>query len=591
MKKPIHLNFFLLPATLVRLIVALGSVVLVMTLFIAIVMNYQRTSFNINATNAISQINESLIINDAALSGFSSLLNAIGAGNLQAARNFTQRMRDAYPHIYMFEALVSVDPEKKAAHEASMHAAGYPDYKLTRYVSKKTPTGKLFNTIDDVPMLYPIFFIDPYLDSVKGLMGFDMLSARKMREPLLASLAHGEAVASEPYKLREGGRGYVLVKAIDTISADGPSYQEGGLAVLLLIKTDTMLASVVDMIPSASLSLMYGEDRKIAAEKILPNPDTRPLIELQTLTIEREFYELGQPFTLLLEQKMGLYSSHLQLMVLLSFLIFGGYGLLYRVRFSKYGLKLQRDAAVLELAQQHSHLETMVAQRTRELQRKSDENKRLSQQLIRVQEDQYHHIARELHDEFGQTLTAIKINAHILENTETVAGVSIYAQEITTQADALYETMRDLIQRLRPEALDMFGLKVALEQCLLAFRLHEQNVELQLVIDDAVSDMAEIYTITSYRIVQELVNNAVKYSQQTQLKVELVVNDDGLNICVVDDGIGFDPLQSKVGFGLSSVEERVRSLGGYVDIKTEANKGVNVCIQIPLQELKGKPVN
>ncbi|MCS5559463.1 MAG: histidine kinase, partial [Oceanospirillaceae bacterium] len=350
-------------------------------------------------------------------------------------------------------------------------------------------------------------------------------------------------------------------------------------------------ASVVDMIPSASLSLMYGEDRKIAAEKILPNPDTRPLIELQTLTIEREFYELGQPFTLLLEQKMGLYSNHLQLMVLLSFLIFGGYGLLYRVRFSKYGLKLQRDAAVLELAQQHSHLETMVAQRTRELQRKSDENKRQSQQLIRVQEDQYHHIARELHDEFGQTLTAIKINAHILENTETVAGVSIYAQEITPQADALYETMRDLIQRLRPEALDMFGLKVALEQCLLAFRLHEQNVELQLVIDDAVSDMAEIYTITSYRIVQELVNNAVKYSQQTQLKVELVVNDDGLNICVVDDGIGFDPLQSKVGFGLSSVEERVRSLGGYVDIKTEANKGVNVCIQIPLQELKGKPVN
>jgi two-component system sensor histidine kinase UhpB len=300
---------------------------------------------------------------------------------------------------------------------------------------------------------------------------------------------------------------------------------------------------------------------------------------------------LGQPFTLLLEQKTGLYSIHLQLLGLLSFLIFGSYGILYRVRFSKYSLKLQRDAAVLELAQQHSHLETMVAKRTRELLRKSDENKRLSQQLLRVQEDQYHHIARELHDEFGQTLTAIKINAHMLENTETAANVSTYAQEITAQADALYETMRDLIQRLRPEALDMFGLKVALEQCLLAFHLHEQNVELQLVIDDAVSDMAEIYTITSYRIVQELVNNAVKYSQQTQLKVELVVNDDGLNICVVDDGIGFDPLQSKVGFGLSSVEERVRSLGGYVDIKTEANKGVNVWIQIPLQEFKGKAVN
>ena len=591
MDKESHLNYFLLPATLLRNVAFLVSVVLVVMLATSFAVSKQRTDFNTSAAQAIGQVHENLLINDAALAGFASLLNTIGPNHLQQTRDFTKRMRDAYPHIYMFEALVSVDPKNKAAHEASMHAAGYPDYKLTRYVSKKTPTTKLFNTIVDVPMHYPIFFIDPYLDSVKGLMGFDMLSARKMREPLLASLASGEPTASEPYKLREGGRGYVLIKAIDTIAESGVAYQAGGLAALLMIKTDTMLALAADVVPSASVRLMYGDKRKLAAEEIFPQSRAIPVINIETFSVERDLDDLGQPFTLSLQQQAGLYAYHIQIIGLVIILMCFGYGLYYRSLLAKYRLQLQRDAAVVELGKQHAQLEVMVDKRTHELRCKSDENKRLSQQLIRVQEDQYHHIARELHDEFGQTLTAIKINAHILENTETVAGVSTYAQEITAQADALYETMRDMIQRLRPEALDMFGLKIAIEQCLLAFRLDEQGIELQVEIDDAVNDMAEIYTIASYRIVQELVNNAVKYSQQTQLKVELVVNDDGLNICVVDDGIGFDPLQSKVGFGLSSVDERARSLGGYVDIKTDINKGVNVCIQIPLQEIKGKPVN
>ncbi|MFQ3304793.1 MAG: two-component system sensor histidine kinase UhpB, partial [Oceanospirillaceae bacterium] len=250
----------------------------------------------------------------------------------------------------------------------------------------------------------------------------------------------------------------------------------------------------------------------------------------------------------------------------------------------KYRLELQRDNVLTELSQQHANLEVMVTHRTKELQRKNDENTHLAQQLIRVQEDQIHHIARELHDEFGQTLTAIKINAHILESVETMQEVATYAQDITSQADALYETMRDMIQRLRPEALDMFGLKVAVEQCILAFHLDEQNIDLDLNIDDSVNNVEEIYSIASYRIVQELVNNAVKYAKLTKLKVVLDVSDRHMNICVEDNGIGFDPLDSKVGFGLSGVDERARSLGGIVDINTVVDEGVKVRVRIPLQE-------
>ena len=598
MKKISQLDYLLLPSTLMRLLLWLLSLVLVMATIVAWVINSQRITFDIDSNDAMYNINEQLLINDAALAGFGSILASVGPNNLDPARNFTKHMRDTYPHIYMFEALVSVDPANKTKHEVQMRGLGYPGYKVTRYVSKKNPSGKAANLVNGVPMHFPIFFIDPYLESVKGLMGFDMMSVASMRDPLLASLATGEPVASQPYKLKEGGRGYALIKVLDTrdtatamerrYSQGGlgalPNNAQGGLAVLLIIKTDTMLASVVNTVPLASVRLLHGKERKLAAEEILPQTASLPIIEIDTLLEERELDDLGQPFTLSIAQPAGLYSQHLQIMGLLLFAMYIAYGIHYHNSFAKYRLELQRDNVLTELSQQHANLEVMVTHRTKELQRKNDENTHLAQQLIRVQEDQIHHIARELHDEFGQTLTAIKINAHILESVETMQEVATYAQDITSQADALYETMRDMIQRLRPEALDMFGLKVAVEQCILAFHLDEQNIDLDLNIDDSVNNVEEIYSIASYRIVQELVNNAVKYAKLTKLKVVLDVSDRHMNICVEDNGIGFDPLDSKVGFGLSGVDERARSLGGIVDINTVVDEGVKVRVRIPLQE-------
>ena len=586
MEKGSQLDYILLRSTLLRLLWWIFSIVLVLALVVTLMINSQRIIFDKDANQAINHIHEQLLINDAALSGFGSLLSSVGPNNLHLTRDFTKRMRDAYPHIYMFEALVSIDPANKAQHETRMQDLGYEDYKLTRYVSKNNSKGKVANAVDGVPMHFPIFFIDPYLDSVKSLMGFDMMSVRNMREPLLASLASGEPSASKPYKLREGGRGYVLIKALDTLgdASNGPVYSEGGLAVLLIIKTDTMLASAADIVPAARVRLLYGKDRKLAAEDIFPKTTSLPIIEIDTFMEERDLDDLGQPFTLSIEQSAGLYIPDLQFMGLIFILMSLSYGIYYSALIAKYRLQLQRDTALVELSEQHANLEVMVAKRTQELQRKSDENTRLAQELIRVQENQFHHIARELHDEFGQTLTAIKINAHILETAETIEGVGTYAQDITSQADALYETMRNMIQRLRPEALDMFGLKVAVEQCILAFHLQEQNIELELNIDDSVDDVAEMYSIASYRIVQELLNNAVKYSKLTKLTVHLDASDQNMNIIVEDNGIGFDPLQHKEGFGLSGVDERARSLGGLVDISTVINKGVKVCVKIPLQD-------
>jgi signal transduction histidine kinase len=584
-EKGSQLDYLMQPSTLVRIAVWCLSVIMVLAAAVLFAVHKQRVDFEKDANSAISYIQQQIMTNDVALAGFGSLLSTIGVTNLQQTRQFTRRMRDAYPHIYMFEALVSIDPSNNAQHEERMAAMGYQDYKITSFVSRNKPTPLGSKTID--ALRYPIVFIDPTLESVKGILGFDMMSVASMRDTILASTASGKPAASVPFKLREGGIGYALIKVLDMVDRQSVMEQRyvhgGGLAALLIIKTDTILAPVADIIPAATVQLLYGKDRKLAANKILPHTNSLPLIKIETLIVESDLDALGQPFTVLISTPAGIYAEQILHLTLILLLIVIASALVYRSRLARYRLQLQRDAGVIELSEQHANLEVMVDERTIELQRQIVQNTQLAQQLIRVQEDQVHHIARELHDEFGQTLTAIKINAHILENAKSIELVGRYAKDITTQADGLYETMRDMIQRLRPESLDMFGLKVAIEQCLLAFHLDEQNIELVLRIDDSVNDVEEIYSIASYRIVQELANNAIKYAKLTELKVSLEVINQHMHIVVEDNGIGFDPIENKLGFGLSGVDERVRSLGGIVDISTVIGQGVKVDARSPLE--------
>ena len=601
MDKGSSLDYLVLPSTLLRSFLFLCSLVLVAVLVTKSVISTQRNDFKHDANTAIYHIQEQILTNDVALAGFSSLFATLDPNDLQETRDFTQYMRAAYPHIYMFEAMFRVDVSQKLQHEEDMRALGYPDYKITPYGTEKKPINQPDQALTGVPAHYPIVFIDPFFASLEGLMGFDMMSVSNMRETLLASIASGTPVASKPFNLREGGRGYALIK-VQTLpdteaimeQRHNQDYQpplmfsravksySGDVATLLIIQVDTIVASVADIIPSANVKLIYTPEDELVAEFNTPITTVLPTINMENLSLQADLDDLGQPFKVMLSQPAGLYSQHIKLITLLVLLMCIAYGFYYRSLLSKYRLQLQRDAGLLELSQQHTKLEVMVAKRTAELQRQSDENTNLAQQLIRVQEDQIHHIARELHDEFGQTLTAIKINAHILEQAQTTELVGTYAQDITSQADALYATMRDMIQRLRPEALDEFGLKAAVEQCMIAFHLDEQNIDLALTIDDSVNDLEEIYSIASYRIVQELVNNAVKHAQLSWLKVHLTITDQHMYITVEDNGVGFDPIQKKLGFGLSGVDERARSLGGFVDINTAIGKGVRVCVSMPL---------
>ncbi|MDP6969143.1 MAG: CHASE domain-containing protein [Gammaproteobacteria bacterium] len=570
-----------------RFIIFLCLLSISIVLFTKASITDQEIEFNRQTSHALNRIQEQLIINDAALSGFASLLQALGPVDLQRVRDYTEGMVAAHGQIYMFEALVGIRPEDQQAFAEDMQEKGLQDYKVYRYASRNNASGKPtkpFNLFNDTPVMFPVFFISPLVEEVRSILGFDMMSAKAMREPLIKGLSTGQTAATLPYNLREGGKGYILYKSVNKLVKASGADAVGTLVAAMLVRTDSMLEAAHLAIPRASITMSYGEQQKLAAKQ---QPtllfDVAPVWQLGELTQEYNLGQFGQALKIQITQPIGLYQGQLNQLMVLTLLLLLGFFVFFRTATAKRRSEMQRDSALIDLAQQHDQLEHMVTKRTVDLQRTSDENKRLARQIVRLEEANYHYLARELHDEFGQTLTAIKISAQIVSQSDSSDDVHQHAADIFWRSDNLYESMQNLIQRLRPEALDTFGLKVAIEQCINGFKFAEQGIGVEVDIDNAIDSMDEIYIIASYRITQELLNNAAKYAKASKITVQLHQEPEGVCICVIDNGIGFDQASLEKGYGLNGIAERVKSLGGSIKTSTAVGEGVNTCAKLPAQ--------
>ena len=194
-------------------------------------------------------------------------------------------------------------------------------------------------------------------------------------------------------------------------------------------------------------------------------------------------------------------------------------------------------------------------------------------------------IPRELYDRLSQDmnerLQQISAMARQSAQRNDWARVHRCADDIFQHSESLYENIRHLIQRLRPEALDMFGLSMAIAQCASEFKFIEQNIDVELDIDDSVDGLDETFTLATYRIIQELLNNTAKYAQATKVTVQAHEEPEGLCICVIDDGIGFDKESLGKGHGFNGISERVKTLGGSMDIQSAPGEGVKICVKLP----------
>ena len=217
------------------------------------------------------------------------------------------------------------------------------------------------------------------------------------------------------------------------------------------------------------------------------------------------------------------------------------------------------------------------------LQHKSD----LLQRLYTAKEDERLALARELHDDMGQTSTAIRTEVAVLQRIGRLhpeADESV--KRIGESAQHLSQMTRQMLHRLRPPALDSMGL----EQALIALCEVWQNSNQKSLCEFNASALPEglndYACVTVYRIVQEALTNVTRHAHAKHVRVQLTLDSQGLNLNIEDDGRGMADTQAvHPGFGLLGMQERVASVAGSLSISSKLGQGLRLAIQIPRESL------
>jgi signal transduction histidine kinase len=230
-----------------------------------------------------------------------------------------------------------------------------------------------------------------------------------------------------------------------------------------------------------------------------------------------------------------------------------------------------------------AHLEKRASEQRTRTERAEQELRRLSQQLVRAQEDERRTLSRELHDEIGQLLTALRMELSTLEELRKVEDFRFNdrlndARDLAGQA---LNGVRDLAMGLRPSVLDDLGLAPALRWQAREFS-RRSGIPVTVEIDGSLEPLPESHRTCIYRVTQESLTNVARHARARNIRVTLQGDSELLRLAVQDDGIGFDSRMGQAnGLGLIGIEERVRQLGGRVSIVTETSKGTLLQIQIP----------
>jgi PAS domain S-box-containing protein len=207
----------------------------------------------------------------------------------------------------------------------------------------------------------------------------------------------------------------------------------------------------------------------------------------------------------------------------------------------------------------------------------------LSRRRVKVQEEERRHLARELHDEIGQALTAAKINLQAaLEESNTPKSKRIH--ETVSILDRLLGQVRQISLNLRPSMLDDLGLVPALRS-LVDEQGRRASIQIRFLAKDIPENLDPETRITFFRIAQEAITNAVRHANATQINVDLGRKNGNLRLRVRDNGRGFDAESTQaqtVGLGLLGIKERAALVGGRARIMSSPGKGTTVDATLPL---------
>jgi two-component system, NarL family, sensor histidine kinase UhpB len=222
------------------------------------------------------------------------------------------------------------------------------------------------------------------------------------------------------------------------------------------------------------------------------------------------------------------------------------------------------------------------------------ENTKLARAAVDAQEDERRHLARELHDELGQYVNAIKIDAVWLRELGEHGDPDVRrgAESIVAVADHVDGVVRDLVRRLRPPGLDELGLAAALEHCIEGWRRRLPNVSFDVALDDAVSEVDEATGITLFRIAQEGLTNLARHARAANVAIEVRAKTGSRDspaeivLSMRDDGVGSGAAAPRGGLGLIGIRERVEALAGRFEL-TPGTRGFGFVARLPWRTATG----
>jgi two-component system sensor histidine kinase UhpB len=219
----------------------------------------------------------------------------------------------------------------------------------------------------------------------------------------------------------------------------------------------------------------------------------------------------------------------------------------------------------------------------KELEEANHQLRFLSRRLFHLQEEERRHLARELHDEIGQALTAAKINLQTAMK-ESDGAKSMRIDEAAAILEKLLGQVRQISLDLRPSTLDDLGLIPALRS-LLDQQGRRASVAVRLSAKNMPENLDPEIQTTCFRIAQEAITNAVRHANATRIDVDLGRENGNFRLQVRDDGRGFDAESAQaqtVGLGLIGIKERATLVGGRAKIISTPNKGTTIEVSLPL---------
>jgi two-component system sensor histidine kinase UhpB len=227
--------------------------------------------------------------------------------------------------------------------------------------------------------------------------------------------------------------------------------------------------------------------------------------------------------------------------------------------------------------------------RERERAREQRRNQALARRLMQVQESERRHLARELHDEFGQHCAAMRFEAQCLQRLAAgegagLAPAALSAQAIAGSAEALQQGLRRLLRQLRPAALDTLGLDAALDELVRDWQAAHRIAVVRE--GRGAGPVGDRVGIAVFRIVQEALTNVARHARAAQVTFAVERGGNELRLEITDDGVGLG--RAAPGCGLTGMQERAVDLGGEFAVEAPPGGGTRVSVRLPLPRRAGR---